>query len=75
MSFEINTSTYINKNFDLNILMRYKELGGALITLGSDAHSEEKIAINFHKYAKIIKDIGFNYIYYFNNGQPCPISI
>lgn len=75
MSFEINTSTYLKKNFDINILKRYKELGGELITLGSDAHSADRIGINFKQYATIVNDVGFKYIFHFKNGQPVPTLI
>ena len=75
MSFEINTSTYLKKNFDINILKRYKELGGELVTLGSDAHSEDRIATNFKHYSNLVKDVGFKYLYHFKNGQPIPTII
>ena len=75
ISFEINTSTYLKKNFDFNILKRYKELGGELVTLGSDAHSEDRIAANFKHYSILIKDVGFKYLYHFKNGKPIPTLI
>lgn len=75
ISFEINTSTYLKKNFDVNILKRYKELGGELVTLGSDAHSEDRIAANFKHYSILVKDVGFKYLYHFKNGQPIPTLI
>lgn len=70
MSFEINTSTYLKKNFDIKILKRYKELGGELITLGSDAHNLDRIAKNFKLYSQIIKDCGFKYHFSFKDGKP-----
>lgn len=70
MSFEINTSTYLKKNFDIKILKRYKELGGELITLGSDAHNLDRIAKNFKLYSQIIKDCGFKYLFSFKDGKP-----
>lgn len=70
MSFEINTSTYLKKNFDIKILKRYKELGGELITLGSDAHNLDRIAKNFKLYSQIIKDCGLKYLFSFKDGKP-----
>lgn len=70
ISFEINTSTYLKQPLDTTLIRRYKELGGKLITLGSDAHSSDRVACNFKIYADIIKNCGFNYINYFKNGNP-----
>lgn len=70
---EINTGSYrvtgSNKDaiFDENILKRYKELGGEIVTLGSDAHSEEFIGYGFEKFIEIIKKCGFKYIAHYNN--------
>lgn len=69
MSFEINTSTYLKQPLDKKLLTRYKELGGELITLGSDAHGPDRIAKNFKIYADIIKDCGFKYVYHYKNGK------
>jgi len=59
---EINTGSYRITDskrdavFDENILKRYKELGGEIVTLGSDAHSEEFIGYGFDKYKEIIRN-------------------
>ena len=42
-----------------NILVRYKELGGELITIGSDAHRALDIMRDFDKAIKELKKIGF----------------
>lgn len=75
IAFEINTSSYKNVNFDINILKRYKELGGKLITFGSDSHSVEFIGHNFIKYAELLKSEGFNSICFFKSGIPYFINI
>lgn len=65
---EINTGSYRMTGskkvaiFDENILKRYKELGGEIITLGSDAHSEDFIGYGFENFTEIIKRCGFKYI-------------
>ncbi|MCH5251036.1 MAG: histidinol-phosphatase HisJ family protein [Lachnospiraceae bacterium] len=43
------------------ILRRYKELGGEIITVGSDAHTPDKIAANYDTAASILSDCGFKY--------------
>lgn len=70
IAFEINTSTYLKQPLDKTLLKRYKELGGELVTIGSDAHDPDRISKNFNKYLYIIKEAGFNFIYHFKNGNP-----
>lgn len=43
------------------ILRRYKELGGEIITVGSDAHKPERIAAYFERAAAMLTDCGFRY--------------
>ena len=71
---EVNTSGY-RYNGDApspspHIIKRYKELGGTIITLGSDAHFAEHLAHNFDLALDIIKDAGFTHITRFKNRKP-----
>ena len=50
--------------------MRYRELGGEIITIGADAHGPEKIAYDFDKAAAILADCGFKYYTVFQNRKP-----
>jgi len=43
------------------ILRRYQELGGEIITVGSDAHSPENIGAHFDRAADILTGCGFRY--------------
>lgn len=43
------------------IIRRYKELGGEIITIGSDAHTPERIAAHFDKAADVLSECGFRY--------------
>lgn len=43
------------------ILKRYRELGGEIITVGSDAHSPEHIAAHFSLAENVLKECGFKY--------------
>ncbi len=43
------------------ILTRYRELGGELITLGSDAHSPRDVGADIKKTAELLKNCGFRY--------------
>ena len=51
----------------MDTLKRYKELGGEIITLGSDGHAPEQIAWAFDKAPGILKDAGFDYFTIFKN--------
>lgn len=69
-ALEINTNTYRSKYgeapaLDIEILRRYKEAGGELISLCSDAHDDYRVAENFEKYKEIIQTVGFSYIAHF----------
>ncbi|MCM1251600.1 MAG: histidinol-phosphatase HisJ family protein [Clostridium sp.] len=43
------------------VIRRYKELGGEIITVGSDAHRPEHIAAHFDKAAAVLSECGFRY--------------
>lgn len=45
----------------LEILKKYKELGGEIVTIGSDAHSTATIASDFDKAEEALKECGFKY--------------
>lgn len=52
------------------ILRRYKELGGEILTLGSDGHSPEQIAWDFQKIPALLKSVGFDYFTIFEKRKP-----
>lgn len=71
---DLNTSGY---RYNLNcvhpskeILARYKELGGTIITLGSDAHRKEDLQANFTDAINILKELGFTHVTHFKNRKP-----
>ncbi|MBZ4665092.1 histidinol-phosphatase HisJ family protein [Mahella sp.] len=71
---EINTSGF---RYNLNSTMptpefvrRYKELGGEILTIGSDAHSIDYIAYNFDLAYDIAREAGFKYVTTFEQQQP-----
>ena len=72
---EINTSCYRYKLHDLtpnkNILLAYKELGGKILTIGSDSHKKDSLCNSKIKETlSIIKDLGFDYICTYRNMKP-----
>lgn len=54
----------------IETLKRYKELGGEIITIGSDGHAPEQIAWDFAKAPVILKEAGFEYYTVFNQRTP-----
>lgn len=71
---EINTSGYrYNENRVypcFEIIKKYVELGGKIITIGSDAHTKEQIAMDFSKAYEILKELKVEYITTFENMKP-----
>ena len=51
-------------------LKRYRELGGEIITVGSDAHKPENIADHFDKVPDVLKEAGFKYYCIYENRLP-----
>ncbi len=52
------------------IIARYGQLGGEIITIGSDAHAPEHIAFDFKKVVPILKEAGFAYFTVFKERKP-----
>ena len=58
-----------------DIIKKYKELGGEIITIGSDGHKPEHLAYAFEKVPEILKSSGFDYYTIFKNRKPEFIKI
>ena len=54
----------------IGILKRYKELGGEIITIGSDAHYAKDVAADFNAAEDMLKECGFKYYTVFENRIP-----
>lgn len=52
------------------VLKRYKELGGEIVTVGSDAHEPGQIAHAFDRAAEILKDCDFRYYATYEKRMP-----
>ncbi len=51
-------------------LKRYRELGGEIITIGSDAHKPENVGDCFDRAAEVLKECGFDYYCVFEKKNP-----
>ena len=54
----------------LDIVKMYHDLGGEIITVGSDAHEVKFFAYRFDVVADMLKNAGFNYYTIFNERKP-----
>ena len=60
-----------NFNFSLDkILNIYRQLGGKMVTLGSDAHNKDDVGRSFEDAKELLKKCGFNSCFYFENRRP-----
>lgn len=71
---ELNTGGFRKLGDESNpsreILKRYHELGGEIITIGSDAHKPEDVAGDFDRAEALLKDIGYGYYCIFKDRKP-----
>lgn len=58
-----------------DILTLYKESGGEIITIGSDAHQAEHVAHRFPEILELLDTIGFKYVATFTDLEPSFHSI
>ena len=81
LALEINTScvykdsVYCEFMPEKWILEMYRDMGGYLITLGSDAHISQNSANSFDAAYEIIKEIGFENIYYYKNRRAIQCAV
>lgn len=53
-----------------DILIRYRELGGEILTIGSDAHQPEYIGCHFDQLQSVLTGCGFRYYTVFHQRKP-----
>lgn len=73
-ALEVNTSGLRQKIGrtlpDLPLLRRYRELGGELVTLGSDAHSTKDLGKGIEEGMDLLKEAGFRYFALYDRRKP-----
>ncbi len=70
VALELNTKTASRVSIDPDIWKRYRELGGELVTMGSDAHRPEMVGYMFKEFGELLKECGFDSVYIFINRKP-----
>ncbi len=78
-ALEINTSglrqPYGVTMPELDIVKRFRELGGEFVTVGSDAHYAKDLGAGIEEGMKIAKAAGFSCISLFKNRMATPVPI
>jgi len=78
-ALELNTSGLRKKMNttmpDRGLMQRYKDIGGRLVTIGSDAHHKEDIGANLADAIKILSDCGFKEYVIYERHKPVFIDI
>jgi len=77
---EVNTSGCYHKDLctpipDYDVLTRYKELGGTIVTIGSDSHQIQNIGHSFGQVLDKLKAAGFEYVAHFEKRKPVFVKI
>jgi histidinol-phosphatase (PHP family) len=79
IALEINTGGLpaLNRVFELSapMLSRYRELGGGLISIGSDSHNVKSICSGMDAGAALAKSAGFTECVYYEKRKPCFIKL
>ena len=70
LGIECNTNRGHTPLPDAPLLRRYREMGGEVITLGSDAHSCDMVACAIRERQQLLRDCGFRYFCTFEGGKP-----
>ena len=75
LALEVNTSCDAFFMPDEWIIGKYREMGGYLVTIGSDAHVSKNVGKSFEKAIDILRKFGFKNYYYYENriGIQCKI--
>ena len=65
-ALEINTKSYEGHRgrmveLDNDVLLRYREMGGEIVSLGSDSHEPSRVGAGFTRHAEFLKAMGFRW--------------
>lgn len=74
--FEINTGSFRDKpgivtaEYDATALKRFRELGGDLVSLGSDAHNEQYVGYKFNYFRDLMLAAGYTHVVHYEKRKP-----
>lgn len=76
---EVNTAGWKygmeDPNPNRQILLRYRQLGGNKITIGSDGHKPDQLAYDYHRLPGFLKDLGFDSYLFFEKKKAREIPL
>ncbi len=79
MGIEINTSGLRSRAkrtmADFDIVKRYKQLGGKILTIGSDAHVRDDVGADLDIALDMARAVGFEHLTVFKDMMPIFIKI
>lgn len=79
VSLEVNTSGLRQQIAETlpnaDILKMYRNLGGELISLGSDSHNTKDLGKGIKETVSLLKSLGFTHITYYKKRKPVQVSI
>ena len=74
VAMEVNTGGYRSRQDKSNpkedVLKRYRELGGELITIGADGHTPRQIAFGFDRVSELLLKCGYRYYALYRQKKP-----
>ena len=62
-------------NPNMDIVRRFKELGGEYITVCSDAHRTEHLGRGIDDAMDMLLDVGYRYVTYYKDRKAVPVKI
>jgi histidinol-phosphatase (PHP family) len=78
-ALEVNTHHMLDRGLalaaDVEVLRRYRALGGRWVTVGSDAHRRHEVAGNFAEAERALRAAGFEAVTGFEQGRPYSVNI
>ena len=79
-ALEINTKSYEGHRgrmveLDNNVLLRYREMGGEIVSLGSDSHEPSRVGAGFARHAAFLKSLGFRWTAHYESRRLIQIPL
>jgi len=78
IALEVNFSGYPGNGITSPhqwIIELYREMGGYLICMATDAHSPARTGSGYEQGVQLLKNMGFRHTFYFKNRRPVPCTI
>lgn len=79
-ALEINTKSYMTYHgrevtLDTEVLRRYRDMGGEIISLGSDSHDAQRPGDRFPHFASLLRSLGFRWSAYYDHRRLVQVAL